>query len=205
MCANCANPESFEGKTVRDYLRSCGKKFTEAYVIAKSRKLKLLTEPSVMNNAAFNADTDSMPDGIHAKPYKYWASVTAAIRHRRANDDIQAERHANKLKRKYDLLPDPKPPFFDWAASQPKTQFLVFTSLLRNAMAARSIGDQTKAGNAMLDHGKAKPKQAIEVTQGITGGEASELFRQLAQMSGIPAEAIETFIASYIGQPGSTN
>ena len=206
MCKKCANPDSPEGKKVRDYLKSIGKNYSEDYILRKSKKLIPLDEPSVYTNPGFTPDVDSMPDRVHAKPRHMWVKIILARRQKRAEDDIEAERYAKKLLNQYRQLKiDPKPEFFEWAASQPKTRFLIFQSMLRNAISAKNSAEQTKASSGILEYSKAKPKQAIEISQPVQAGEISELFRQLASLGGIPAEAVEQFIGSYIGKPDRPN
>lgn len=202
MCNKCVDPESPDGRKVREFLASIGKNYSEESIRSKTSKLKNLDDLWLATNALFDPDTDSMPDGVHAKPLRMWFKVVTNRRAERMMNDVKAERHARKLLNQYRQLKiDPKPEFFEWAASQLKTRFMLFESMLRTAVAGKTHTDQTKASSGMLEYSKVKPKQTIEVSQAIPQGELADLFRQFSQLATIPPEAVETFISTYIVKP----
>lgn len=169
----------------------------------KSAHLKALDDPFIVDNPHFTAEVDTMPDGIHAKPRHMWKKV---YENRSVAWDYANRRTAElaeDIKAEYDRLPEPKPNYLEWAAKRGEPH--LFEELLRQALTGKSDMTRVRAIGTLLEFTKSKPKQELELTRGVGTGEIPELFRQLSQLAGIPIEATEAFLASYVGKPSSTN
>ena len=104
-------------------------------------------------------EKDIMPDGRLKHP---------KFRLRRINNRKNALAEATKftvketdeLKTRYDSLPDPKPPYFQWAAEQEIA--IHYANVKRIAMHAPRDSDRIKALAVLLDNGLVKPKSVVE-------------------------------------------
>lgn len=203
MCQQCSNPESPEGRGLRDYLKSIGKNFSEEEITRKTKGLVSLSDPFLKDNAQFTRELDSMPDGIHAKPRKYWAQVHLQSNRLKIHKTAKAAQHCAELRDRYASLPEPKPEYLVWASEQSRPQ--LFDELFRQATRADNPMARVKAISTILEFTKSKPKTELEVIQKDFSGELPDLFRQLAQLAGVPPEAIETFVGSYLEKSPATN
>ena len=67
-----------------------------------------------------------------------------------------------ELKERYDALPEPRPPFFQWAAGEEVATH--YANVKRIAMHATRDSDRIKACAVLLEHGLVKPKSVVENT-----------------------------------------
>lgn len=163
----------------------------------RSKHLRHWTE--VKEHDRFNKEVDMMPDGIHAKLYKFWdynksnlnvslknpystvATVVRPFQTREERDSSKAELMAKWLE-----LPEPRPDYFEWGCREYQAE--VLESLRDTAINGRKIGDRIKASDIMLKHGKTPPKQTLKLEGKDAEVDVEDLFKKLLEV--IPKERI---------------
>jgi hypothetical protein len=203
VCQKCANPESPEGKAVRSYFQSRGKNFTDEEIAKKTKHLLSLNDSFIVGNPHFTPELDTMPDGVHAKTRFKWKKVYTNLETLKHYNTKKGQNHCEKLKAEYDAIPEPKPEYLEWASERSRPQ--LFEELYRQAVSAKQGIARIKAISTILEFTKSKPKQELEVSRADFSGELPDLFRQLAQLGGIPSEAVEALITSYLEKPNTAN
>ncbi len=172
----------------------------------RSKHLRHWTE--VKDHERFNKELDMMPDGIHAKIYKFWdfnkknknrSFILPAGREtgcsaveRASETDVEREEQERKLKDEWEALPDPKPDFFEWGCDKSKPQVLLM--LRDTAMNGRRMSDRIKAADVLLKHGKVPPKQTLEIQGKEDNVNLDELLLRICELKHIPLEAIKPFL-----------
>ena len=123
----------------------------------RSQHLKSLDDPFIVGNPHFTAETDTMPDKIHAKPRHMWQEVYK--KRSRAVDVkiLSAKRYSDELEAEYKALPEPKPDYLEWASSQMRPA--IFRELLTRALSGKGDMARIRAISTILEFTKSKPKQ----------------------------------------------
>ena len=148
-----------------------------------------------------------MPDGIHAKLYKFWdfnkSNNNLNLHHgvvpnRSATlcrpQESREERDAAtlKLREEWNALPEPKPDFFEWGADQCKPEIL---AMLRDtAVNGRMMSDRVKAADVLLKHGKIPPKQTLKIEGKDQDVDVDELFAKICELKGISQEQVNSLL-----------
>lgn len=154
---------------------------------------------------------DMMPDGIHAKMYKFWdfnKSNMNVNRSKKGGDrqrpqESREERDAVTLKLMEDwkVLPEPKPDFFEWGADQCKPEML---AMLRDtAINGRLMSDRVKAADVLLKHGKIPPKQTIKLEGKDENIDVNDLLAKICELMKIPVDepvVLRTFLTAGVVQ-----
>ena len=157
MCQKCKNPESDEGKAVRDYFLSVGKPFK---LSKKTTSLLSRNDPFIVGNPHFTPETDMMPDGVHAKPRHMWVEC---FEQRAKNKDRMAlgsKRRCEALEAEYAKLPDPKPEYLEWASAKMRPE--LFRALFKTATTSSKGATAVRAIATLLEFTKSKPKQETD-------------------------------------------
>ncbi len=151
----------------------------------------------VKDHDRFNKETDMMPDGIHAKLYKFWqynvANKNEGWRVNRAGtlrEDLK--KRQQDLWDEYWKLPEPRPSYLEWACA--RTERDRFDLLDDRIMRARTDSILFKAIDLLLKHGKSLPKQTIELSGKEDKVDLDQLFKKLCALKNIPTEIFEKYI-----------
>ena len=164
----------------------------------RAKHLKNLQE--VAGNPRFDPATDTMPDGIHAKLYKFWEfnknanhdGMGGTVKQVSLSPGEMEFRH-RVLQKEYAELPEPRPNYMEWASF--KTESDRFRLLDEMSLNARLIVHRIKATSLLLQYGKSLPKQKIELT-GDEKVDLNELLRRICQLKNIPTEEVERLIGN---------
>lgn len=171
----------------------------------KSKHLRHWTE--VKDHERFNKEVDMMPDGIHAKLYKFWdynksnlnrntspeqgGDLVRPSESREKRDSAKAE-----LMEKWLTLPEPRPDYFEWGCREYQAE--VLESLRDLAINGRKVGDRIKASDTMLKHGKTPPKHTIKLEGKDEDIDVDEIFKKICEMKGIPEQKIKEILADKV-------
>ena len=140
-------------------------------------------------------EKDIMPDGRLKHPRYRLRRIANRTFANEAAKEYTSEETAD-LKNRYDALPEPRPPFFQWAAQQ--EVYLHYLNVKRISMHAKRDSDRIKAYSLLLEHGLAKPKQIVEQQVAHTEEEVplSKLLDTVLEASGIDPLMFRQFMAS---------
>lgn len=158
----------------------------------KNSKLRHWEE--VKDDPHFNKALDMMPDGFHAKPYRLWAAKPQKRRLEPSVDEGQIADKREEIRRKWEAIPEPRPSLFDFAAQE--SQLDAWQELYQISRTALFASDRIKACATLLEHGKSKPKQQIELTKDESV-DVDELWRRMLQLKlpGVRTEDVEAALA----------
>lgn len=203
MCKRCLDPNSLEGSAVRSYWVGIEPGISDENIVLKVRGLWALDDERVSTSELFSPETDTMPDGIHAKPSPSWQKNKHKLyKPPKKLTTFTVGGQVAALNEEYDALPDPKPDYLQWASL--KSMKTLFEELYRQSLMAERESDRNKAISTLLEFSKSKPKQTVEV---VESGEVQfpDLFRRVAKLGNVPPEVVESLIGTYFGSPTVTH
>lgn len=201
MCVKCVTPGTEEYARFHEYLRLQQLDWSDETVLKCTSKMVSALDKKIYSDPEFNADTDLLVDGVHAKAKRKWVSNKAP---KDPHEKI-VKSYCRRLEREYNRLPEPKPDYVDWALSKPSTRQMMVQQMLADALASPKPEQRTRAQAQALEYSKVKPKKVIENREEVPMGDLPSLMRQITQMAGIPSEAVEAFIGTYFGNNTQSN
>ena len=140
-------------------------------------------------------ERDIMPDG-RLKSTRFRLKRINNRRKALAAAAADTKVETDELKTRYDALPEPRPPYFQWAAQEEVS--IHYESVKRIAMHSVRDSDRIKALSVLLEHGLAKPKQTLAVEQKESGAEipAEKFLEAALEHNGFSMADFKAFVAS---------
>ena len=136
-------------------------------------------------------EKDLMPDGRLKHPrFRFHRKKKMYGWHEHTRTELRENDAARRIR--YDLLPEPRPDYFEWAALETRKE--QFAQLERDAFCADRATDRLKAISTLLEFSKSKPKQTIGVEQDLKADvewDADKIIEYGLQLKGIGISAKE--------------
>lgn len=140
-------------------------------------------------NPLFNKETDMMPDGFHAKPYRLWKAKPSLRRLKHLMSSGEISELMTETEREYASLPSPKPDYMEFAAL--KTRRNLFESLFIISQCASFPRERNQAAGILLEYTKSKPKQELVLFEKDSSGfDNRELLAKVLQLNGLDPDEL---------------